>query len=232
MPRRFPLGHLISVLSSLGLAIFPVASWAGGNLVVDPGFENSGQGWTYTDNAGPDPVDPAHTGTWSGYVNGCCEVTGQNGIGSISQALRTIPGHTYKVSFWLASNSCAQGNLTVSFANNSKSWTNLARSLPWTQYSFTATASTGGEEFAFSGTNINCTYFIDDVSVVDTADSTRVIDGYIEDAKSYTVVCQNTTTKQQVAAVVTGTGPWDCYAMGLTTAPGEKFKVTLSGVVQ
>jgi hypothetical protein len=107
------VGLKLLALTCVLLATTAGASQGGVNLVNNRGFENgvpqpggtsTFTGWTQSGDTSSTSVvslvsDPfilaPHGGTFEAK-------SGPNNLGSISQSIATIPGHTYEVSFWLA----------------------------------------------------------------------------------------------------------------------------------
>ena len=208
-------------------AAFTCPNAYSGNLVIEPGFERGGTNWTFVDNAGPDNWDTPHMGAWSAYVN-----APTHGVsGSVSQTVPTEPLHAYQVTFWIASNCWAAGDLSVSFAGVTKKWHNLPPCMQYKKYSFTATANDTSSLFMFSGSNLDGTYFIDDITISDLADGTQ-LDGFIGNSKFAKVTCQNTTTGEVISFSFNGSESWSCKDMGLRINSGEKYKVTIIGTAR
>lgn len=135
------------------------------NYVRDPGFELGGGGWVFAGNAGPDSHDLPHSGGWAAYVN--APIHGVSG--SVSQSIDTLTGHSYLVSFWLASNCCAAGHVSVKFGDTEMAWDDLPQRMPFTRYEFPVMGAGASQEFVFSGQDLDGTYFIDDVAITDAA---------------------------------------------------------------
>lgn len=57
------------------------------------------------------------------------------------------------------------------------------------------------------------------------------LEGTVVGVGGLKVVCQNLRTRRKVTLQPEGT-TWDCVAAGLEVEPGDKVKVTISGVVE
>lgn len=151
----------LAVLASLVLSVAAHA-----NLVLNPGFENSLDNWTGTGSAGThilDGLDPTHSGNYMAYINA------YPGYGTVSQAISTEIGETYRIDFWLSSNG-GSGHLYAAFGDTILFEENNPP-LPigifyYTLFSYDAVATSPTSIFTFGGSGITATYFIDDVSVV------------------------------------------------------------------
>jgi hypothetical protein len=127
------------------------------NLLANPGFESGTTGWTFVGDAGI--TTAPHSGNYDAYLN----IAG----GAISQAVGTVSGDLYLVSFWLAGNGFYSSDiLTASFGGtNGFSATNILGSFGYQQYNFLATATGTNTLFTFSGILGGGTFFLDDVSI-------------------------------------------------------------------
>lgn len=153
------------------------------NLVVDPGFESGGAGWTFIGNAGPDDHDGTHSGAWTAFVNAGGLVSMPPDSGSVSQDISTITGHSYSIDMWVGQNAEAgpPDEILISFGSstlfdqigpifNTTSVPEGSGPAPsaYTELSFTATAAGPTSTFEYEGLNlVGGTYFIDDVSIND-----------------------------------------------------------------
>jgi hypothetical protein len=99
------LGFLVAAVAFISAGIVPVAAHAG-NIVVNGGMEDGSlDGWTinpwfaafHYGGTGNDGVSFAHTGTYGAALDNA------GNLASMSQVLSTTAGHTYDISFWLAS---------------------------------------------------------------------------------------------------------------------------------
>lgn len=128
--------------------------------------------WNFTGSSGITTWDTSHTGVASAYVNAF--ISGASG--SISQSIPTVAGSSYLVDFWLAGNCCAAGNILVSFGDTlgfSYAY-NMYSAFAFTKYSFTATATSALTVFSLTGTNLNGTFFLDDVDISDHPSNSTV----------------------------------------------------------
>jgi hypothetical protein len=136
------------------------------NLVTNSGFEQMKLEWTFTGDSGVTPAP--HTGNYAAFVN--------IAIGSVSQAIATVPGDIYAVSFWLSANgySASGAIITASFGGvTGFSNTYPAGAFSYQQESFTVVAATTNSPFTFSGVMNGGTFFLDDVSVTDLGTPTN-----------------------------------------------------------
>jgi len=139
------------------------------NLINNGGFEKplwqfqSGAGTVQAAPGTPGCGDATHSGSYAAFVNSLG--TNPARYGSVSQDIPTVPGQNYKVTFWAAGNCGVSGQLSASFAGTSVDLSSLGRSTPYEKFTFSATATSSVSTFAFVGTNLTGTYFLDDVSI-------------------------------------------------------------------
>jgi hypothetical protein len=150
---------IIAVLASVALT-------ARANLVTNPGFETGDfTGWTqfgdtsFSGVAGTFDGQPPHSGNFQGYF-------GPSGsVGGIDQTIATSPG-TYTIDFWLAQGpSSSTNSFYVSF--NGVHLLDLTNSppFPYTEYTFTGTATGSSTVLEFGFYNPPVYWYLDDVSV-------------------------------------------------------------------
>jgi hypothetical protein len=159
---------LVSIYKLAAVAVCmlaPLASVRAQNLIQDPSFELSSPVWSFAGSSGLTSSSYPH-GSVSAYVNAPVHGT----TGSVSQTISTVVGQSYTVDFWLAANGVAGGDVTVSFGNTTGfsqtyAWPTY---FDWTEYTFTTVATASSSTFTFAGTNLDGTFFIDDVSVTGT----------------------------------------------------------------
>lgn len=137
-----------------------------GNLLSDCGFEDGSDAWSFTASGGINGIPshgPAHSGDIEAYVNA------YPGYGTISQTVATIPGHLYRVDFWLASNG-GNGVVGSSFAAV-QGYTQYNPPVPdlyvYVEIAYTVVASDAASTLVIGGSGLTGTFFIDDVSVQD-----------------------------------------------------------------
>ena len=149
----------------MGLAAAPAQAQ---NLVTNPGFETGDfSGWTTT---------PATGGSDFAVAGGVYANSGSYGArfgatgtqdDSISQFIPTVAGDDYAVSFSLENLSGPSNDFTASFGGAPLLSITDSASFPYTQYSFTATATGASTLLAFAGRQVPSFFALDDVSVID-----------------------------------------------------------------
>ncbi len=155
-----------AILLALALSVLLVQS-AAANLVLNPGFETGDfTDWTVTPaSSGSDfgvSSSPSyvHSGSYGAYFGA---------VGStddtISQTISTVAGDSYTFNFWLVHYSTnSENDFNVSW-NGTPVLTLLnAASFPWTEYSYTETA-TGPTTITFAGREVPSYYGLDDINV-------------------------------------------------------------------
>jgi flagellin len=151
--RRLGLLGLLSIgLSGLGRAA---------NVVTDPSFEAQNPAWVFTDGAFFDNFDPAHTGSVTGVLSSCCGFFD----GSISQTVNTVPGQTYLIDYWVATNSNWSGGVAVLFDNSFLFSQFMGGAQDYTEYQFSKAASGPTATFRLFSNSFFGTLFLDDVSI-------------------------------------------------------------------
>lgn len=146
--------------------------------VFNPGFEdpNISPNYYVAVNAGSSSLTGWNvTGTSIDIVNGAIwahsgsqgiDLAGTPGPGGVNQNITTVAGQSYLISFWVSSNGGAISNrLTVNFDGTAHTYSSPAQR-DWTQYSFTAVASSNLANLSFSTPLTgNAGPLLDDVSV-------------------------------------------------------------------
>jgi hypothetical protein len=161
---NFAIGVICVIVASIGSN-----ASAALNLVVDPSFENSSPAWIYIGSAGLDNHDGGHTGTHCAFINVLPPDSG-----SVEQAIPTVPGTTYDVDFFLASNIVGSGTVSASFAGDTGFTQLLSSNVGYTPHSFMVTAVSTDSLLDFSSQPTGGTFFIDDVSVTAVPEPTSL----------------------------------------------------------
>ena len=150
------------LLALTAVAALSFAHPARANLITNPGFETGDfTGWT-TSGAGASVVGtfvfPPHSGSFQAHIT-----TGS----SITQTLVTMATQSYTISFWLASPSGFAGDSFAVQWGGSTIFTEPAQPLPYTEFTFTETASSASTALQFLGIGSHNTtdWLLDDVSV-------------------------------------------------------------------
>lgn len=166
-----------AVCAALGLA--GINANAQANLVLNGGFETGPNlfDWTTTNASSGSSFnretwDP-HTGSYSAFF-------GANGTGSprqndqITQTFSDVVGATYTETFWLGAQVynntySTQGSFIAEVDATSLLGKNATGSdIPFAQYTYTFTG-TGSDTILFSAHYNQSAWFLDDVSVIETA---------------------------------------------------------------
>jgi hypothetical protein len=133
------------------------------NLIQNPSFEDGNVDWTYVGDAyihGLGPPATPHSGSTYAYFGPYAPIWP-----SMSQTVATVPGETYKIDFWIASNG-GNGNIYSSFGN----FTGFNEYNPGGYYSYlevgyTAVATDTTTQLVIGGYGITATFYLDDISV-------------------------------------------------------------------
>ncbi len=153
---------LISGFASIFL-LAPMTIYAD-QLVTNGGFEIGNlSGWTQLDNSTPYntevQMDNPHTGSY--YLN--LGPSGSDGL--LSQTLSTVAGETYQITFWLASDGQTPNDFSATFGNQTLiSQSNLA-SFDWTEFSYTAAATSDSTVLQFGFRDDPGFLSLDDIGV-------------------------------------------------------------------
>lgn len=140
-----------------------------GNLVANCGFETGDfTAWVATvASAGSDfglIKYNVNSGTFAARFGA---ISGLNDY--IDQFLPTVPGHSYKVSFYLDASRLNQGGQFVANWGGTNFLTlNGQHGLGFQLYSFTLTATSTNTDLQFGGNSPQAFYYLDDVIMVDT----------------------------------------------------------------
>lgn len=156
--RRF----IYTVVASMSICF---AAPACAQAVVNGGFETGDlTGWTRFGFMG---------GTGAGVCGGGCAKSGGYGAflggvgtpGGIEQALATVSGQTYTISFWLLNNGGTPSSFTANFGGTTLLSMTNPPAFGYTGYSFDATASSSSTLLQFSGRNDPAYFYLDNISV-------------------------------------------------------------------
>ena len=150
------------LLALTAVAALSVAYPAKANLITNPGFETGDYtGWTHGGGGSVvgtfNGVSP-HSGSFQAF---------SGGADVVSQTLATMAAQSYTVNFWAAATADEGGAIFGVFLNGETVFAHMfaAGNTPYTEFTFTFTASSASTPLAFSlGPNI----FLDDVSVTPT----------------------------------------------------------------
>jgi hypothetical protein len=156
----------LGVATLFGMAVLVPATAA--NLVTNGGFETGDfTGWTITvASCGSDfgittNPDDAESGIYAAFFNGSCP----GSYDSFQQALPTVAGQNYAVSFWIDTQGSGARDLLVDW--NGTQILNLSGSGTgaYTLYTFIEPATTSSTTLEFQGYNTNSNPdFVDNVS--------------------------------------------------------------------
>jgi hypothetical protein len=166
-----------TVLASAAFTVGSAGLVQAGNLVTNGGFETGDfTGWTLSGDQGSTGVCDVSScpGNFTPYEGSFAAYSG--GVGhkvSLSQEIATTPGQFYKLDFFLANP--VAGDLGYFEADwdgfaFEKVKTNL--SFSWTEFSATEMATSSETELSFTFQNEPGYFFLDDVQVEQTAQTT------------------------------------------------------------
>ncbi len=210
------------------------------NLVANGGFEtgNFSPEWTLSPGGPFDLVCPA--GVFVGAA-ACIVNTGQYAMtfglygaqDSLSQNIPTVPGQTYRLSFFLANDNSANQN-TTTFAviwdgTTVFSLPSPQPSFPYTQQIIDVVATTSSTPLTFVAQQDPSQWFLDDVSVVPAPTVTKAISPspvYVNASAQITITLNNPN-----AAPVTGVAFTDTYPSNLTNTSSPGAATTCGGTV-
>lgn len=154
---------------TLALAfLFAGTSLFGANIVVNPGFEAGGAGWTTNwfigEARGGNPVGPNEAGT--GCVgSGCID----SSSAFLYQDLTTVIGQTYTISFNLYSDSGTPSQVRVLWGGANVLDIVDPTSLVWTPFSVNVVATATTTRLQFNGRHDPAGIFLDDISADDAS---------------------------------------------------------------
>ncbi len=173
MKKVLLLAPLAAVVSLLSLT-------AQANIVTNGNFLgstscDSAPGWTFTAAASGsdfcyDTTARSGAGLLSGYAGDYANFGAVNYPldDEISQALSTVAGDTYAISFWLSNNS-GPNNFFGWFGGTEFLSLNDSPTFGWTEYTESAVATSSSTTLAFYGSNDPSWYSLAEVSVVETS---------------------------------------------------------------
>jgi subtilase family serine protease len=143
--------------------------------ITNPGFESGSTGWSATSGviAQNGPSEPAHSGTWDGWLDGY----GTSHTDTVSQSV-TVPSgcSTYTLSFWLhidtaeTTTSIAYDKLTVTLGSTTlATYSNLNKASGYVQHSFNVSGFAGQTvTLTFKGvedSSLQTSFVIDDTAL-------------------------------------------------------------------
>lgn len=139
---------------------------ASDNLVTNGGFETGDfTGFTQSENLGSTSVETA-CGEFSPYSGGYCASLGPVGsLGILSQNLATVPGTTYSLTYFLASNGDTPNEFQTTVNGNQLFDQTDIPSQPYTQYSFDFTATSASTPLQFGFRNDPDYLALDNIAV-------------------------------------------------------------------
>ena len=153
-------------------------------IVTNGGFESGLTGWTLSDpdgyifTCGPNPnpcTNPAgFQQTGAPHSGGVAVVMGDFSPRTLSQALSTISGERYDISFWMANcpdrAECKPNGMKVEFGGQTLLPSQAFDSFGWTQFVFSnILATSNSSTLSFSGYNTPAFFMLDDISVAQAA---------------------------------------------------------------
>jgi hypothetical protein len=159
-----------SLDSNVATVSITVTQGQSGNVIVNPGFETGNfSGWTVV----PDPYGTyfgvggrPHSGRYAAYFGSYW------GRDDIYQNVPTTPGHTYRISYWVANDGSAYGS---GWTEIRSSWGGAVledlfpdRAFPYQQHTFNVAATSTSTQFRIGGYGYLYFWHLDDVSVTDT----------------------------------------------------------------
>ncbi len=158
--------------------------------------------------------------------------------GGIQQALMTVSGTRYHVTFDLSVNQSSpvsKGPITVRVAatgNPFQDFTYNPRGtgIQWGSFGYDFVAAGPSTDLSFLGTfsEGGATINLDNVQVSAVPESN--VGGLVTGITSGWVTCRNTTTGQQIAIRLKDATSWDCETAGLVVNSGDGIVQTVTGV--
>lgn len=144
------------------LAAVALAVPASANLIVNGGFETGDfTGWLHTGNLGFTNVvtTPVHSGHFAAALG----PVGSDGF--LSQTLATVPGKTYKVTFFLQNDGGTPNDFSVFWGGSTSfSLTNFPVAFPYGEFSLTQVATGSSTVLKFGFRQDPRWWHLDDVS--------------------------------------------------------------------
>jgi hypothetical protein len=163
--------HWIAACAAVALVFAGAGSVDADNIVVNGGFETGNfSGWTQNGSFNIVTGGPDHTGN---YIGGYGPHSGDyyaalgtiGSLGTLSQTLTTVPGQTYTLSYFMASDGGTPSEFRVEWNGNTLiDQTNVAQQ-GYTSYSFQMTAPGATSTLTFLERNDPGYISLDDVTV-------------------------------------------------------------------
>ena len=138
------------------------------NLVSNPGFETGTfADWTTTQTSTGSEVEIGSGGGHSGAYAALFTGTGGSDA-TLTQNISTIVGDNYSVSFWLDNTEFSAGDeFHADFGGQTLLELQEVPQLDYTQYTYTATATSASTALTFAGRTPPGYFILDDISVTD-----------------------------------------------------------------
>src|SRR5579862_229680 len=157
------------------LLLASAASAQAQNLVANGGFETGDfSGWTRTGNQNFMFVTTAFDGI-APHGGSYQAVAGpQSAVGSLSQSLATQVGKQYDITFWVANYGLTPNSFDATFGGNTLLVFNGIGALPYTEYTYTETATAPATTLQFDFQQPNAYWYLDDVSVEVVPESSTI----------------------------------------------------------
>jgi hypothetical protein len=152
--------------SITGQASVKVTQAQAGNLIVNPGFETGNfSGWSAA--AAPDGSyfgvgGNPHSGSRAAFFGAYYFERDD-----IYQNVPTVPGHTYRISYWVANQGGGNTEIRSSWGGTVLEDLFPANAFAYQQHTFTEAATSTSTQFRIGGYQVPALWFLDDVSVTD-----------------------------------------------------------------
>jgi hypothetical protein len=207
--------------SITGQASVNVTQAPAGNLIVNPGFETGNlSGWSAA--AAPDGSyfgvgGNPHNGNYAAFFGAYYFERDD-----IYQNVPTVPGHTYRISYWVANQGGGNTEIRSSWGGTVLEDLFPANAFPYQQHTFTRAASSTSTQFRIGGYQVPALWFLDDVSVTDTTTT-----GTFRVAMGTPVANSNNIADAVFAAALLG--PMPASGVGVGSVAGDEGGSTPSG---